>query len=92
MNSEINKPFIIFLSILCSIIFPIVILLLFFVTFSDFYDRGFLPGLGHIFMCGIMILLNLIIGIPLILKFIQNSSDNISIKIISIIFVSESIS
>lgn len=45
--------------IFCSIVLPILILGLFHLLFAEFYTEGFLTGLGHLLVCGLMIILNI---------------------------------
>lgn len=76
MNSPFNKPMVIFFTVLASTLIPILILVLFFLIFSDFYSEGFLTGLGHILVCGFMMILNSTLGTILVLKTFEKGTEN----------------
>ncbi|MBM6996003.1 hypothetical protein IM700_010135 [Paenibacillus sp. DXFW5] len=57
--------------ILGSLILPIIIVLLFFVIFSGFYNKGFLTGLGQLMVCGFMMLLNSTIILNMLLIYCE---------------------
>jgi hypothetical protein len=65
MSTAKRKLLLVIIALLYSVIVPIMIVSLFFLLFPEFYTKGFLTGLGHMLICGIMILLNIFL-IPII--------------------------
>ncbi|MFC3746205.1 hypothetical protein [Paenibacillus sp. GCM10012306] len=63
---------VIIISLIGSIILPVLIILLFHVIFPDFYTKGFLTGIGHVIIGGIMMVLNVIIGPNLIVLYYED--------------------
>ncbi len=76
------------ISIFCSIILPILILQLFYILFAEFYTKGFLTGIGHLLVCGLMIILNIVSSQILIKSQYNKEKENITRNIYIFIIVS----
>ncbi|GGG67426.1 hypothetical protein GCM10010918_22580 [Paenibacillus radicis (ex Gao et al. 2016)] len=63
-----QKILIAVIALLVSVIIPILVLNIFYLIFPDFYKDGFLTGLGHMLVCGIIIFIHAIL-IPSIAVF-----------------------
>jgi hypothetical protein len=72
LNLTLKKSLVVTISIIGAIILPYFIVLFFHVIFPDFYTKGFLTGLGHMMIGGIMIFLNLIIGPNVVLLYYKD--------------------
>lgn len=88
MKTRKIKLLLIVISIFCSIIVPILILQLFYILFAEFYTKGFLTGMGHFLVCGIMIILNIVGSQILIQRQYTRVKENIIRNIFIIITVS----
>ncbi|WP_217591935.1 hypothetical protein [Cohnella sp. GbtcB17] len=80
------------LTVLLSIVMPVLIQFIFRIIFADYYTHGgFLPGLGHYFVTALMIIVNLIAAPIIILSiYTKLEQENIAealLKRITIVFV-----
>ncbi|MBP1906334.1 polyferredoxin [Paenibacillus turicensis] len=88
MKKKNKQLLLIVISIFGSIILPILILQLFYILFAEFYTKGFLTGIGHLFVCGIMIIVNIVGSQILIQRQYNRVKKNIRRNIFIIITVS----
>jgi len=88
MKTRKRQVLLIVISILGSILFPILLLQLFHIWFAEFYTKGFLTGLGHLLVCGLMIVLNIVISQILIQNQYNKDKEKLIINLIILIIVS----
>lgn len=88
MKTKQIQLLLIVISISGSIILPILILQLFYILFAEFYTKGFLTGIGHLFVCGIMIILNIVGSQILIQSRYNKEKKNLTRNIFIIIIAS----
>jgi len=74
--------------ILSSIILPIFILNIFHMMFATFYTKGFLTGLGHLLVCGLMVILNIVTSLILIQWQRNTQKEDITVAILIFFMVS----
>ncbi|OKP92963.1 hypothetical protein A3848_06185 [Paenibacillus sp. P32E] len=82
------KLLLIVISIFCSIVLPVLILELFHLLFPEFYTKGFLTGLGHLLICGLMIILNIVTSQIIIHSQYNKGKEDMTRYIIIFIIVS----
>lgn len=88
-----NKVLLTSFSVVLSILCPILVVLLFRLMFSNFYEQeAFLPGLGHIMICILMVIVNLIINPITVTRYYNQFIDNNPEKIIGVVIVIFSLS
>ncbi len=74
--NAITKFLLFLILILVSFGFPLFILMLFNIIFADFYSKGFLTGLFHLFICVIAIVVNAITSVIISINHLRGRSHN----------------